>query len=146
MATKNYAVSVKYVHPFEKTYSVMGEVYGFYDAEDPSILHQIEPKLVNMWFAKDSAITPQLAPKVRLLCPALGISKQGKEIKSERKGTDLIFNLIGLHSAHVEILNMPELQEDVVKKTEVSRVMLGADAGLIERVASKAWAKLKSLV
>lgn len=134
---KNYAVTVKHVNPFEKSISILAEVYGYYDKDDPSILNQIDAKLVNLSFAKDNPICMLLAPRVRLLAPALGISKDGREIKGGR-GKDKVYTLIGCHTAHIEVLNMPDLQQDVVKKSEVSKVMLGADAGLIGRILAKA--------
>lgn len=141
MAVKNYAVQIKHITPFPKSYSVMAEVYGFYDKDDPSVLHQIEPSLVNLDFAHDSKIIGSLAPKIRLLVPALGVAATGRDIKSNRKGTETIHRMVGVHSAHIEVLNLPELKEDVVKKSEVSRVMLGAEIaneGFINRIFAKA--------
>ena len=143
--TKNYAVQVKHVQPFDGHYSVLAEVYGFYDEEDPSILHQIKPALVNIRLGKTNGVAEKMAPRVRLLCPALGVTREGRTVISEKYGTYTVYELAGLHAAHIEVLNLPELQEDTVVKSEVSRVMLGADANMIERIVAKTWAKVKKV-
>lgn len=134
MGQKVYAAEVRHVSYFDTNVSALLNVYGYYDEQDPTILHQISPRLCDLRIANDSPLRDELAPRVRLAIPAMGISEQSREIPSRRNGVDLVHQLVGMHKAKIAVLNTPTMLEDTVVKTGVSRVMIGASDSVLTKV------------
>ncbi len=154
MNTKLYAGQVRNVTIFEKNISVLVEVYGIYDADNPKYYKKLKggSKLVRFSMGLDNPKRADMHKGFRLALPAVGIAAEAADhIPDRRTGTKSpIFNLVGLSISDIQVVNRVELAQDELEtEARESTVMAGADPELLAtlRALGKGIArKVRSLV
>ena len=112
------------------------QIYGWYDNKAMATLHWREQAVVTVWFNLDHPVLKDISVGSRLAIPAEGISAEGRELEGYR-GTFTMYDLIGIEKRSIVVLNKQDLQDDSAAyvKSTTSRVVAGAKAGVLERLA-----------
>lgn len=141
---KVYAGQVKYINRelSEKFVSCLVQVYGWYDKEDPSTLHQRTPVMVDIKIPRDYQLADELFERSRLAIPAAGISEDAKMAKG-RRGSFEIHSLIGIETRNITMLSKLTVQDDQAAYLKSGTSMVVAAAS--ESVLSKLGKLVKSL-
>jgi hypothetical protein len=137
-ALKLYACQVRNVTLFDTNASVLLQVYGRYNPENPKELQQFTKPVM-------STITIGLTnPKLgifhkgsRVVIPAVGLSADPtkKPLKDNRTGEDVqIHPLLGVDLSGAEQLNARPLLEESFSASKEARVMDGASESLLAKL------------
>jgi hypothetical protein len=154
MASTLYAGEIVNVTHFEKAadntvggpnYSYLVRVYGFYDVNNPKLLHQIEPVLCNFTLGVDHPKVQELEINTRVALPAAGIIAEPNRFIPDRRngGETAIHRFRGLARNRIVVVNAVNTMDHTVTKTTVSKVMEKATSkGLLQALKDAARAVL----
>lgn len=137
-ALKLYACQVRNVTLFETNASVLLQVYGRYNPDNPKELQQFTAPVMST--ISMGLGNPKLAifhKGSRVVIPAVGLSADPtkKPLEDKRTGEQIqIHPLLGVDLASAEQLNARSLMEESFGETKEARVMEGASESLLAKL------------